>query len=112
MLTSGDVVVVDLGVPEGSEAGMERPAVVVTADAALRQRPRVVQVVPLTRALRGYESEVVVAADRENGLASDSAAQCQHIRGIASTRIRDHLGEVRPVVLRQIRDTVRVLIDS
>ncbi len=111
MLTSGDVVVVDLGVPEGSEAGMQRPAVVVTANAVLRQRPRVVQVVPLTRTLRGYGSEVVVSADRGNGLAADSAAQCQHIRSIASTRIRDRLGEVGPVALAQIRDAVRVLID-
>jgi len=48
MLTSGDVVEVDLGVPEGSEAGLRRPAVIVTADRILLHRPTVVQVVPVS----------------------------------------------------------------
>jgi mRNA-degrading endonuclease toxin of MazEF toxin-antitoxin module len=38
---------------------MQRPAVVVTANRVLGAGPRVVQVVPLTRRLRGYESEVL-----------------------------------------------------
>jgi mRNA interferase MazF len=111
MLTSGDVVSLDLGVPEGSEAGMQRPAVVVTASRVLRARPSVVQVVPLTRTLRGYESEVVVEPDEGNGLGAPSAAQCQHIRAVATTRIREQVGNVGPVALGQIRDTLGVLLD-
>ncbi len=82
-MTSGDVVEVDLGAPAGSEAGMLRPAVVVTAQRVLDAQPRVVQVVPLTRTMRGYASEVVVTADARNGLDPDSAAQTQHIRAVA-----------------------------
>ena len=111
MLTSGDVVSLDLGVSEGSEAGMQRPAVVVTASRVLRARPSVVQVVPLTRTLRGYESEVVVDPDEGNGLGARSAAQCQHIRAVATTRIREQVGNVGPVALGQIRDTLGVLLD-
>lgn len=111
MLTSGDVVSLDLGVPEGSEAGMRRPAVVVTAGRVLRAEPSVVQVVPLTRTLRGYESEVRVEADEANGLGAPSAAQCQHIRAVATTRIQEQLGNVGPVALGQIRDTLGVLLD-
>jgi mRNA interferase MazF len=111
MLTSGDVVYLDLGVPEGSEAGMQRPAVVVTANRVLAVGPSVVQVVPLTRTLRGYESEVVVEPDEANGLKAPSAAQCQHIRAVATTRIRGRVGNVGPVALGQIRDTLGVLLD-
>jgi mRNA interferase MazF len=41
MLTSGDVIRVDLGTPVGSEAGMVRPVVVVTAQRILEHSPRV-----------------------------------------------------------------------
>jgi mRNA interferase MazF len=111
MLTSGDVVYPDLGVPEGSEAGMQRPAVVVTANRVLAVGPSVVQVVPSTRTLRGYESEVLVEPDEANGLKAPSAAQCQHIRAVATTRIRGRVGNVGPVALGQIRDTLGVLLD-
>ncbi len=111
MLISGDIVTLDLGVPEGSEAGLRRPAVVVTAGRVLRHGPRVVQVVPLTRTLRGYESEVTIEPDSSNGLAASSAAQCQHIRAVATSRIDDSVGNVGPLALSQIRDTLAVLLD-
>lgn len=111
MLTSGDIVTLDLGVPEGSEAGLRRPAVVVTAGRVLRHGPRVVQVVPLTATLRGYESEVTIEPDSVNGLAATSAAQCQHIRAVATSRIDESVGNVGPLALSQIRDTLGVLLD-
>ena|SRR6056297_1876076 len=111
MLTSGDIVTLDLGAPEGSEAGLRRPAVVVTAGRVLRHGPRVVQVVPLTTTVRGYESEVAIEPDSGNGLAATSAAQCQHIRAVATSRIDEKVGNVGPLALSQIRDTLAVLLD-
>jgi mRNA interferase MazF len=111
MLISGDVVNVDLGVPVGSEAGLRRPAVVVTAQRVLRAEPTVIQVVPLTRMLRGYATEVVIAADDGSGLEVDSAAQCQHIRAVATARVLQPVGNVGPVALTQIRDTLATLLD-
>lgn len=111
MQTSGDIVQVDLGVPQGSEAGLRRPAVVVTAQRVLGQRPRVIQVVPLSSRLRGYASEIIVTADSSNGLETDSAAQCQHIRAVATRRIAQPVGNVGPVTLAQIRETIAVLLD-
>lgn len=110
MLTSGDVVSIDLGIPEGSEVGLYRPAVVITARRILRADPSVVQVVPVTATLRGYESEVVVEPDPDNGLDRRSAAQAQHLRAVATSRIVDHLGNVGPLVLGQVRDTIAVLM--
>ncbi len=111
MLSSGDVVELDLGTPTGSEAGMVRPAVVVTAERVLAGEPHVIQVVPLIRARRGYASEVSIDADPDNGLEPDSAAQCQHIRAVATVRVSKRIGNVGPVGLGQIRETIATLLD-
>lgn len=111
MLACGDVVEIDFGTPEGSEAGMMRPAVVVSAARLLAAGPSVIQVVPLTRTLRRYASEVTVLVDARNGLRDDSAAQCQHIRAVATSRVRQRIGNVGSVPLAQIRDTLAVLLD-
>jgi mRNA interferase MazF len=97
--------------PVGSEAGMVRRAVVVTGARVLAAGSTVIQIVPLTRTLRGYASEVTVSADATNGLMEDSAAQCQHVRAVASARIRETLGNVGPVSMAQIRDVLAVLLD-
>lgn len=111
MLTPGDVIELDLGTPTGSEAGLVRPAVVVTAGRILRGGPSVVQVVPLTRTIRDSDAEVVIDPDDQNGLRARSAAQCQHIRSVAVRRVGTHLGNVGPVSLRQVRQTLVALLD-
>jgi mRNA interferase MazF len=112
MLTPGDVVDLDLGAPAGSEAGLRRPAVVITAERVLHGGPNVIQVVPLTRTIRDSGSEIVIEPDEHNGLSAVSAAQCQHIRSVATTRVSAQIGNVGPVVLRQIRVTVTIIIDA
>lgn len=111
MLTAGDVVELDLGVPSGSEAGLVRPAVVVTADRILQGGPNVVHVVPLTRTIRPSGIEVVIESAAGNGLSARSAAQCQHVRAVAAGRVRAHLGNVGPVSLPQLRETLAVIFD-
>ena len=111
MLTPGDVVELDLGMPAGSEAGLRRPAVVVTAARILRGGPNVVQVVPLTRTIRTSSTEVVVDPDDGNRLNAPSSARCQHVRSVATTRIHERTGNVGPVVLGEIRETLALLLD-
>lgn len=112
MLTPGDVVELDLGASAGAEAGLRRRAVVVTAQQILRGRPNVIQAVPLTRAIRDSRSEIVIEPDEYNGLSAVSVAQCQHIRSVAATRVGGQIGNVGSAVLRQVRDTVAVIIDA
>ena len=109
--TSGDIVLVDLGVPTGHEAGFPRPVVVITAQRVLDHQPAVVQVVPLTSTLRGYESEVVIDPDDSNGLELPSGAQCQHLRSVSRDRIRETRGNVGAAALAAVRDTVAALLD-
>ena len=111
MLTSGDVVDLDLGAPSGSEAGFRRRAVVVSAQRVLDAAPSVVHVVPLTSTVRGLASEVEVAADAANGLDHRSAAQCQHIRAVAARQIDHKRGKVGGAALAQIRDLLGLILD-
>lgn len=111
MLTPGDIVDLDLGVPRGSEAGLRRPAVVVTAARVLRGGPNVVQVVPLTRAVRQSGAEVVIEPDELNGLRGASSAQCQHVRSVATTRIQERTGNIGPALLSEVRETLALMLD-
>jgi len=111
MLNSGDVVAVDLGSPVGREAGYRHPAVVITAQRLLDASPSVVQVVPLTSMVRGFASEVEVEADPSNGLDHQSAAQCQHVRAVATGRLADVQGNVGSSVLAQIREVLGLILD-
>lgn len=111
MLTSGDVIRLDLGAPEGREAGLKRPAVVVSSQEILDESASVVQIVPLTTTLRSFGSEVSISADEGNGLSADSAAQCQHIRSVSAERVEAVLGNVGPVALADIREVLGVILD-
>lgn len=111
MQTSGDVVDLDLGLPQPSEAGFRHPAVLITAQRILEAGPSVVQVVPLTSTVRGFASEVFIDADDLNGLEQASVAQCQHLRAVAVTRIEDVRGNVGAVALAEIRDVVGLILD-
>lgn len=111
MLNSGDIVEVDLGTPIGNEAGLRRPAVVVTAVGVLRGDPNVVQVVPLTRTIRSSGAEVYLEPDDDNQLSAPSAAQCQHVRSVSITRLTTKQGNVGPVTLAEVREVLGLLLD-
>ncbi len=111
MLTSGDVIDLDLGLPEGREAGFRHPAVVVTAQRILDAQPTVIQVVPLTSSIRGFTSEIVIEPDDTNGLQQRSAAQCQHVRAVSTQRVEHIRGNVGPAARNQIRATIGLILD-
>ena len=111
MLISGDVVDLDLGLPEGREAGFRHPAIVITAQRILDAEPSVVQVVPLTTTIRAFNSELIVQPDAANGIDQRSAAQCQHLRSISPKRILATRGNVGAVALGQLRETIAVILD-
>ncbi len=111
MPTSGDVVDLELGAPEGREAGFLHPAVLVTAQRILDAAPSVVHVVPLTSTIRSFHSEVTVEPDQTNGLQVASAAQCQHLRAVSPSRITGIRGNVGTAVLTQLRETIAVILD-
>ncbi len=110
-LTSGAIALIDLGVPSGHEAAFARPAVIVTAQEALDANPSVLQVVPVTSKLRGYQTDVPLAPG-SSGLQVASLAQCQHSRSVSAARISEVVGQVSSLELRQIREVLGLLIDA
>ena len=111
MLTSGDVVDLDLGSPRGREAALRRPVVVITAQEILDESANVVQVVPLTSTIRPFGSEVEIQADETNGLEADSAAQCQHIRSVSVDRVESVRGNIGAAALSEIRGVLGLILD-
>jgi mRNA interferase MazF len=111
MLTSGDVVGVDLGIPIGREAGFRHPAVVVTAQRLLEASPSVIHVVPLTSTRRSFACEADIEPDQHNGLSTASSAQCQHVRAVAAGRLGDPLGNIGTTTLAQIREVLDLILD-
>ncbi len=111
MLTSGEIVELELGTPEGREAGFRHPAVLVTAQRILDAEPSVVHVVPLTTTIRRFDSEITIEPDEVNGLETTSSAQCQHIRAISPARINNVRGNVGTVNLAQLRENLAIILD-
>jgi mRNA interferase MazF len=111
MLTSGDVVSLDFGLPSGREAGFARPAVVVTSQDILDESAAIVHVVPLTTTLRSFGSEVVIEPLESNGLTARSSAQCHQIRAISAGRVGPRVGNVGALDLAMIRETIGLILD-
>jgi len=111
MLASGDVVGVDLGIPAGHEAGLRRPAIVVTSQRVIDAGSNVIHVVPLTTTIRGFGSEVVIEPDDRNGVSVKSAAQCQHVRAVSTSGVDEILGNTGVVALSHIREIIGLILD-
>jgi mRNA interferase MazF len=107
-MQAGDVAEVDFGVPRGSEAGLVRPAVLVTSSVILRQNPRTFQVVPLTTNVeRNLPFEL-----RLDSWQPPSAAQCHLLTTLdRATLTGQLLGQVGAVDLRRIRELLRDILD-
>ncbi len=107
---SGDILVVDFGVPIGSTPALVRPAVVVTADLTLSLFSTTFHVVPITRNVeRSWASDVPLV---DVSLPDDSVAQC-HLCGVVDRlQIVNETGtNVGPVLLAQIRSVLGDLLD-
>jgi mRNA-degrading endonuclease toxin of MazEF toxin-antitoxin module len=99
---SGDIVIVDFGVPIGSTPALVRPAVVITAQPTLDEFDQTFHVVPITSTLRRWPSDVTT--DLGN-------AQCHLVTTVDQIQVVGRTAEgVGVVVLAQIREVVSVLL--
>ena len=108
----GDIVVVNLDPVRGSEASKNRPAVVVSNDAANTTATRlgrgVVTVVPVTsNVARVYPFQVLLPAG-QTGLRRDSKAQAEQVRSVAVERIGERLGRLPAAIMNQLDEALRV----
>ncbi|SES17996.1 type II toxin-antitoxin system PemK/MazF family toxin [Actinokineospora terrae] len=108
----GDIRLVDLDPGRGSEANKVRPAVIVSNDAANQAAQRagrgVVTVVPITsNTARVFPFQVLLPAG-DCGLVTDSKAQAEQVRSVATARIGRRLGRVPDRLLPSLDDALRV----
>ena len=103
---------VDFSSPIGAEAAFERPAVIVSNDAANESASAtnrgVVAVVPVTRDIRRVYPFQVRLAARDYGLRRDSKAQAEQIRAIAVERLRNRVGRVPQRRMNEVDAALRL----
>lgn len=96
-MRSGDVYRIDFGSPLGSEAGIVRPAVVITDDDLLESISSTFQVIPFTSTVRNWPTDV----SSEWG-----EAQVHLVTTVSSRATGEHLGSVGPAKLRALREVL------
>lgn len=108
----GEIWLVDLDPPRGSEADKTRPAVIVSNDAAnstaQRLRRGVVTVVPVTTNLRRVHPFQVELPAAETGLAHDCKAQAEQVRSIAAERLTRKVGALPAELAARLDDALRL----
>lgn len=108
----GDVVWVDLGPVQGSEASKRRPAVVVSNDGANRTAQSlgrgVVTIVPITSQTKNVYPFQVPLPARSCGLAKTSKAQAEQIRSVAVQRIGSTVGHLPTNLVARLDDAIRL----
>ncbi len=108
----GDVLLVDLGAPEhGSEQAGRRPVVVVSNDWVNRHN-HVYTVVPLTTQIYRLElpTNVLIPANREEGLTRDAVALCAQTRSLDAVRILRKQGRLNKDTLERVTKGVLIQI--
>lgn len=108
----GEICLVDLAPARGSEAGQQRPAVIVSNDGANATATRlgrgVVTVVPVTSNVeRVYPFQILLEAGA-TGLSRNSKAQAEQIRSVAVDRIGRSVGFVPARIMVQLDEALRL----
>lgn len=108
----GDIYLVTFDPVRASEADKERPAVIVSNDAANRAAEStgrgVVTVVPVTTNLsRVYPFQVMLEA-AEVGIRQDSKAQAEQVRAVSVHRLRRRIGQLPTPALGRLDDALRL----
>ena len=101
----GDVIVVDVGEPIGHEAGLSRPAVVVSHDRLAQVG--LISVLPTTRTRLGWPSHVEVEP-ADSGLRETSYVQTEQIRTISTERVTQIVSRLPFAAVNTIDGLLRI----
>ncbi len=106
----GDIWDADLEPVRGHEQGGRRPVLVVSVDPFNQGPAGLVIVIPLSTRDKGVRSQVPIDPP-EGGLSARSFAKCEAIRSIAVDRLSRRRGTVGPVVMAEVEDRLRMLLN-
>jgi mRNA interferase MazF len=111
----GEIRLVDLDPIRGSESSKQRPAVIVSHDAANATAARlgrgVVTVVPVTSNVTRVLPFQVRLAAGATGLPVDSKAQAEQVRSVAVERLGPALGRLPPDLMAAVDAALRLHLD-
>jgi mRNA interferase MazF len=106
----GDIWLTDFGVPIGHEAGYRRPAVVISSD-RLNRVGAVAVVVPMTSRQRGLPTHVRVGVSESTGLSQVSWAKVDDVKSVSTDRLVEQLGEIDGLVLGDVEEALRFVLE-
>ncbi len=108
----GQVWTADLGEPEGSEPGFNRPVLIVQSDAFNRSRLRTVIAVVLSTNVRLVDApgNVLIPA-KSSGLKKDSVANVSQVITIDREFLIELAGRVRGQLLKDVEHGLRLVLD-
>lgn len=107
----GQVWTADLGEPEGSEPGYNRPVLIVQSDAFNRSRLNTVIAVVLSTNLRLVDApgNVLIPA-KASGLRKDSVANVSQVITVDREFLLEHVGGVRGQFLKDVENGLRLVL--
>lgn len=101
-MRSGEIAIIDFGLPIGTTPALVRPAVVITAQPTLDKFVQTFHVVPITSTQRRWPSDV--ATDRGH-------AQCDLVISVDQSQVIESTTDnVGAATLTQIREIVSVML--
>lgn len=108
----GEIRIVDLDPPRGSEASKRRPAVIVSNDGANATATRlgrgVITIVPITSNIERVYAFQVLLPTATTGLRQDSKAQAEQVRSVAVERVGAQIGQVLAGIMLDIDEALRL----
>ena len=111
-MKQSEIWLIDLDPTKGAEIQKKRPAIIVNAN-SLGKLPLKV-IVPVTDWKDRYEIApwmVKIEPDAANGLSKTSAADCFQIRSLSQGRLIKKLGDIDPIILREIKEAISKILD-
>jgi mRNA interferase MazF len=96
----------------GSEQAGRRPALIISSNHFQRIQPRLVMVLPMTRAIRHFPFHIEVSPE-ETGLQRSGVIMCDQIRTISTRRLlgTSPAGRISPETLREVEDLIRAVLE-
>lgn len=106
----GEIWLANLSPTVGREQAGTRPVLITSGDYFNQGFAELVYAVPLTSKDKNIRSHVAVLPP-EGGLAMPSFIMCDAMRSISKQRLINRLGVVSPVTMREVENTLKILLD-
>ena len=102
-MRQAEIWMVNLNLIRGSEQAGMRPVVIVSGN-LLNTHAAVVIACPLTSKIKNYHGNVILNANKRNGLKSKSEILTFHIRSISKDRLIERIGKITDKEFEQVKE--------